>query len=371
MYLAHPRPLRPLARSSSPAPQPTSSEVESADSITSSDNNSHKAVAVGDEGTQQQQPSHTASTALLKRPSGSPPQARRTFSAPVPSKPSAFTPFPLSSKPQAMGHDLARVEKVEGDAWAWDEFRSILSSSQHAHSHSNALATSQLQTIPSSHSPVTFSSGTTTVLLPSASNPSSSHPYTFPATGFGSAVPPRTPSRASARSRNSQHHQRRRSSASASTGGSSGSPVGASTSGEGYEPGAREVVILGAMGGGGLGLQQGSLRVKTPSKVVGWDGEWYSPPSRALTRNPLASALSPSRLALAGNLGRLHAHSAYPIMLEHEPEIKTAMGEIGETGRVGPGEEQVGVEEGAVGKMDGQEKKGEGSTEVALQKREG
>ncbi|GAA6030743.1 hypothetical protein JCM8097_006299 [Rhodosporidiobolus ruineniae] len=238
------------------------------------------------------------SSSLAPRPS--PPQARRTASAPLPFQGGAlFHPYPRPLLAAASNEGLGGwIEaREEGEREGGDE------------KETDALAFDELREI----------------LLAPASSAAPLSPRELPI-----LLPPRTPSRTHSHSHansgrtsrnghshaSSHHHSpghvRRRSSISGSAGGSSFGTGG--TGGTGVS----ELGALVGFGAAGSGI----LRVRTPQRVVGWDGEYYSPPSRALTRNPFASHSFPSR--------RLHTHSALPVMEHPLPLPFSAGAAVGE-----------------------------------------
>ncbi|BGP21008.1 hypothetical protein JCM10213v2_009187 [Rhodosporidiobolus nylandii] len=311
MHLARPQPVRPAAAAVVREVATESSEVRES---LSSGGGSMEGVEHGKIG-QGRTEHHKAGSASPHPSSNTPPtslppppmQPRRTFSAPVASRPMAsFASAGGGGGGGGGGEGGGKSgEAVLLDPFAWDEFRSILS----APSSSSPSYPASIP-LPSSSGGSTCSGGTALAESGSNSNSHSTSSGTTVLLGLGSSsfLPPRTPSRAAGtRSRNGGGHQRRRSSA------------GGGSQGSGGEASSRDGVLAGAGAwatGAGAGVAQ-RVNCRTPSRVMGWDGEMYSPPSRALTRNPLASALiSPSRLSLGLNLGRLHAHSAYPV-LEH------------------------------------------------------
>ncbi|GAA5831714.1 hypothetical protein JCM11251_000804 [Rhodosporidiobolus azoricus] len=344
MSLIHPRPLRPCASSSPPttttasASRPPFASTSDRPAVAPEKRSYPPQPYPAAPGQLEKEncpssPSATSSSSNLDplRPPHSPLAARRALSAPYPHlnyiRPGSIPPEQAAVEE---GAEEGGKGSARGGAWdreAVDELREIFSApaAEHGSGHGGGA-----------HAAGTITS--TTILLPprppsSANGAGGHHHHSSPSSGGG---PPRTPSRATGRSsssRNGNGHARRRSSASA---GSASSATGHASTGTGAGTGTSS--DLGPLVSG-----MGVLRVKTPVRVVGWNGEYYSPPSRALTRNPFASlthtqshtpAVSfPSALGGFSKQRRLHTHSAYPVMMEHAQE-SGAEGERGDEGAV-------------------------------------
>lgn len=241
-YPVCPRPLRPLASNSPPRDRQTSTVlVKSTEQVGGAEEASEGPGKATERVVEPQPTVAPAPSSLNSLPPPPHPPARRTVSAPSPYLPYSHTHTHTSPS-----------YALNWDSEAFDELREILSASSSS-------------PVPTSPSP----SSRTPVLLPSPS-----------AAGGGYPLPPRTPSRSAhsvgvgggRTSRNGGGgHARRRSSVSTVGSGSGGS-------GENKEGGVGG--RRGEGGGlvGGLVAGMGSLRVKTPSRVVGWDGEYCASP---------------------------------------------------------------------------------------------